>query len=493
MKALLVYPASPETFWSFRAALRFVSRKAAYPPLGLLTVAAMLPPDWDLRLVDLNIQGLTHDDLAWADLVMISAMESQSRSVAEVVERCRRAGVTTVAGGPLFTASPNRYPEVDHLVLGEAELTLAPFLSDLEAGCARHVYDTEAFCELEATPAPRWDLVRMRSYNSMNLQYSRGCPYDCEFCDITALFGRRPRTKSTDQVLAELDTIHARGWRGQVFFVDDNFIGKRKALKEYLLPALARWNRDHRDAFVFNTEASINLADDEELMDLMVKAGFDTVFVGIESPHEESLAECNKVQNRDRDLLDSVRRLHRRGLQVQGGFILGFDADPPNIFERQIQFIQQSGIVTAMVGLLSAPRLSRLHRRLSREGRIRDDWSGDNTDFTTNIIPRLPIDQLLDGYHRVLKGIYSHRSYYQRVRRFLREFQPPKGKRWRLTRYDLAAFFKSIWVLGIKEKGRRHYWALLAWTAARRPSLIPTAVTLAIYGYHFRTVFQQAL
>jgi radical SAM superfamily enzyme YgiQ (UPF0313 family) len=493
VKVLLVYPASPETFWSFRAALRFISRQAAYPPLGLLTVAAMLPPKWELRLVDLNIQGLTSEDLRWADLVLISAMQSQSRSVDEVVARCVRAGVTTVAGGPLFTASPDRYDQIDHLVLGEAELTLAPFLSDLAAGRARHRYNADGFADLDHTPVPRWDLVRMKSYNSMNMQYSRGCPYDCEFCDITALFGRRPRTKTTAQVLAELDTLHELGWRGAVFFVDDNFIGRRRILKEDLLPALIRWNRDHRDAFVFNTEASINLADDEELMDLMVAAGFETVFVGIESPNPESLEECNKRQNQDRDMIDSVRRLHRRGLQVQGGFILGFDADPPSIFERQIRFIQQSGIVTAMVGLLNAPRLSRLHRRLAGEGRIRPEWSGDNTDFTTNIVPRLPLEKLLEGYYRVLKGIYSHRSYYERVRRFLREFRPPKGRRWRVTRSDLAAFFRSLWVLGIREEGRRYYWALIAWTAARRPSLMPMAVTMAIYGYHFRTVFQQAL
>ncbi len=493
MKVLLVYPQYPETFWGFKHALKFVKKKAVYPPLGLLTAAAMLPESWRLRLADINVQPLREEDVAWADLVMISAMEVQKPSVREVVDLCKAKRVPVAAGGPLFTEEPELFDDVDYLILNEAELTLPQFLADFAQGRPRHIYKSSGFADLTQTPVPRWDLVNLEPYNSMNLQYSRGCPYDCEFCDITALFGRVPRTKTTQQVLRELDAIYERGWRGGVFFVDDNFIGKKNELKRELLPAIAEWNRRHRRPFVFNTEVSINLVDDPELMRLMVEAGFDTVFVGIETPNEESLAECNKFQNRRRNLLTAVRTLHRNGLQVQGGFIIGFDSDPPNIFERHIRFIQESGIVTAMVGLLNAPKLSKLYSRLKRENRIRLQWTGNNTDFSTNIIPRLPLDTLIEGYKQVLRTIYSPKEYYARVRQFLRDYQPKTGRFKRIKREQLGAFLKSIWVLGVRGEERLHYWSLLLWTALRRPRLFPLAVTLSIYGYHFRMVFHQAM
>lgn len=493
MRTLLVYPAYPETFWSFRTALKFISRRAAYPPLGLVTVAALLPREWNLRLVDLNVGSLTQADLEWADLVMISAMQVQQASVHEVVARCKDTDTKIVAGGPHFTASPEEYDEIDHLVLNEAELTLPAFIEDLGRGRAEHLYSSDDYPKMSTSPVPRWDLIDMRQYGSMSLQYSRGCPYDCEFCDITALFGRRPRTKETGQVLAELDALCASGWKGNVFFVDDNFIGNRRRLKEELLPALRQWNRSQRAPVSFNTEASINLSDDPELMDMMVQAGFDSVFVGIETPSEEGLAECGKEQNRNRDLLASIRRMQHHGLQVQGGFILGFDSDTASIFERMSDFIQKSGIVTAMVGLLNAPKLSRLYRRLARDERIRPDWSGDNTDFSTNIVPRMSFDRLTEGYRSVLRSIYSHRAYYERIRTFLREYRPQGLQGGSLSWQHIKAFIRSIWVLGVREKGRRHYWGLLAWTATHRPSLIPLAVTMAIYGHHFRFVFRQAL
>jgi len=493
MKVLLVYPQYPETFWSFKHALKFVNKKAVYPPLGLLTVAAMLPKSWELKLVDMNVRPLAADDVRWADLVMISAMEVQKPSVRRVVHLCRELGVPVAAGGPLFTEEPELFDDVDYLILREAEVTLPRFLLDLERGNPRHLYWTEEFADLHATPVPRWDLVDLRQYSSMNLQYSRGCPYDCEFCDITALFGRVPRTKTASQVLRELDALYLRGWRGPVFFVDDNFIGKKKELKRELLPAIAEWREAHGRPFMFNTEVSINLADDPELMRLMVRAGFDTVFVGIETPHEESLTECNKLQNRRRNLLQAVRTLHRNGLQVQGGFILGFDADPPNIFERQIRFIQESGIVTAMVGLLNAPKLSKLYQRLRRENRIASEWSGNNTDLSTNVIPKLPFDVLAEGYKQVVRTLYSPREYYKRVRRFLRDYQPRTRLATRLGKDQIRAFLRSMWVLGVRGEERFHYWSLLAWTAVRRPRLFPLAVTFAIYGYHFRMVFQHLM
>ncbi|HEY6871952.1 MAG TPA: radical SAM protein, partial [Geobacteraceae bacterium] len=376
MKILLVYPHYPDTFWSFRHALKFIGRKASFPPLGLLTVAAMLPGEWEKRLVDMNVRALSDEDLAWADCVFISAMTIQRQSAREVIARCRRLGVKTVAGGPLFTACHEDFPDVDHMVLNEAELTLPPFLDDLLRGEPRHLYTDERRADLRETPIPLWDLADVRQYAAMNIQYSRGCPFDCEFCDITGLFGRTPRTKELTQLIAELESLYARGWRGAIFFVDDNFIGDRKKLKREVLPAMIDWMERKGRPFYFYTEASIDLADDGHLMELMVRAGFEEVFVGIETPHEDGLAESGKVQNRNRDLLASVRRLQQAGLQVHGGFIVGFDSDPPSIFERQIRFIQESGIVTAMVGVLSVLRGTKLYQRLSREGRLLCDTSG---------------------------------------------------------------------------------------------------------------------
>lgn len=488
MKALLVYPEFPDTFWSFKHALAFVRKRASLPPLGLLTVAAMLPEPWEKRLVDTNVRRLRDRDIAWADCVFVSAMAVQRAAAQRVIARCRRAGKRVVAGGPLFTAEPEAFPEPDHLILGEAERVLPGFVADLERGEARRLYAAAGFPELHDTPVPLWRLADLRRYATLSLQYSRGCPFNCDFCNVTALFGHRPRTKSAAQVLAELDALHEAGWRGGVFFVDDNLIGNKHRLKTELLPALIEWRRSHRLSG-FLTEASINLADDAELMDLMVRAGFTTVFVGIETPDAAGLAECSKNQNTGRDLVADVKRIQRAGLQVQGGFIVGFDSDTPSIFERQIAFIQQSGIVTAMVGLLEALPGTRLFERLKREGRVAGITSGDNVDGTTNIVPRMGLDTLRAGYRRILSHIYSPKHYYARLRTFLREYQPPKLKgTGRVTLADLRAFARSIVRLGILGRERVHYWKLLAWTAVRRPELLSTAVTLAIYGHHFRKV-----
>jgi len=364
MKILLVYPQYPDTFWSFKHALKFAAKKAAFPPLGLLTVAAMLPAEWEKRLVDMNVNRLTDADICWADYVFISAMAVQRDSAGEVITRCRQLGTKMVAGGPLFTMEPRDFDEIDHLVLGEGEVTVPRFLDDLAKGKAEHIYESSEKPELSRTPVPMWSLINMKHYSSMSLQYSRGCPFNCEFCDIVLLNGHRPRTKGRSQILAELDALYAGGWRGGVFIVDDNFIGNRKKLKTETLPAIIEWRQGKRYPFVLSTEASINLADDEELMNLMVEAGFNTVFVGIETPNEASLMECNKFQNQNRDLVASVKKIQNYGMEVQGGFIVGFDSDPLSIFRNQINFIQKSGIVTAMVGLLNAPPGTRLYQRL---------------------------------------------------------------------------------------------------------------------------------
>lgn len=489
MRILLVYPQYPDTFWSFKHALKFVSKKAAFPPLGLLTVASMLPPDWDKKLVDLNINLLTDKDIRWADYVFISAMAVQRASANEVIARCKKLGVKTVAGGPLFTASYNEFEGIDHFVLGEAEVTLAPFLADLENGCARHIYSSDERPDISVTPTPMWSLINMKHYGSMSLQYSRGCPFDCEFCDIVAFNGRTPRTKTKDQFISELDSLYENGWRGSVFVVDDNFIGNKKKLKAETLPALIDWKKTKKYPFAFCTEASINLADDEELMKLMVAAGFDVVFIGIETPNEESLAECTKGQNQHRDLVASVKKLQQSGLEVQGGFIVGFDSDPESIFQAQIDFIQRSGIVTAMVGLLNAPTGTRLYKRLREEGRLLTSFTGNNTDFSLNFIPKMDPQKLITGYRQILDTIYSPKEYYQRIKTFLQVYKPTRTKPGKIHSYQIKAFFRSIWFLGIRNgQGKRHYWKLFVSYLVTSPPKFARFILLAVYGYHFRKI-----
>jgi len=486
VNVLLIYPESPDSFWSFKHALKFIHKRAASPPLGLLTAAALLPPQWGKRLVDLNVRRLRARDLAWADCAFVSGMVCHRDSARQVIARCKGAGLTVVAGGPLFWSEHEQFEDVDHFVLNEAELTLQPFLDDFARGCARRVYRSSEFADIRQTPVPLWELADLRRYASMSVQYSRGCPYHCEFCNITALFGHRPRVKSAEQILAELDSLYNRGWRGRLFFVDDNFIGNKRHLKAELLPALIQWQKG-KEGMPFHTEVSINLADDEELMHLMVQAGFDAVFVGIETPDDEGLAECCKMQNKGRDLVEDVRRLQRAGLQVQGGFIVGFDSDTPSIFQRQIDFIQNSGIVTAMVGLLQALPGTKLYERLTREGRVRTELSGDNVDGTTNIVPTMSLESLREGYKAILRHIYAPKHYYQRVRTFLREYHPPAIKA-PIRFEDIRAMARSVLCLGILGKERFHYWKLLAWTTIRRPELFSLAVTLAVYGQHYRKV-----
>jgi radical SAM superfamily enzyme YgiQ (UPF0313 family) len=486
VKVLLIYPEFPDTFWSFKHALKFIHKKAASPPLGLLTVGAMLPEEWPKRLVDVNVTKLTEKDLAWADFAFISAMVAQRESARQTISRCKEAGLKVVAGGPLFTSEYEQFEEVDHFVLNEAELTLPHFLTDLEQGCARRVYETSEFSNIQETPAPMWELANLKRYASMSIQFSRGCPFDCEFCNVTALFGHRPRTKTTEQIIAELDALYSLGWRGQMFFADDNFIGNKKYLKTQLLPALIKWQKG-KTGIPFNTQASVNLADDEPLMEMMVEAGFDAVFIGIETPDEESLAECNKNQNKNRDLVESVKLIQRAGLQVQGGFIVGFDSDMRSIFQRQIDFIQKSGIVTAMVGLLQAPVGTRLYKRLKQEGRLVGHISGDNVDGTTNIIPKMDLDALCEGYRDIVRHIYSPKIYYQRVKIFLREYKAPKIE-YSLDFQHILAFFRSGIRLGIFGKERFQYWKILVWTLFRRPELFTLAITFSIYGHHFRKI-----
>ena len=486
MNILLVSAATPDTFWSFKHILPFVSKKAAFPPLGLLTVAAMLPGDWQLKLVDLNIARLSDADIAWADYVMISAMIVQAESAREVIRRCREKGKTLIAGGPLFTTGHDGFPEADHFVLGEAEDVMPALVADMRSGRLQRFYRSDQRPDVTRTPVPRWDLIRLDHYATMPLQFSRGCPFDCEFCDIIVMNGRKPRTKTPGQMLTELESLVQAGWRGGIFIVDDNFIGNKVKVKAFLRELVA-WRRKTRIPMALTTEASLNLADDPELLDLMVQAGFKKVFVGIETPAEASLVECGKFQNSGRDMLAAVRVIQNSGIEVMGGFIIGFDSDRPGIFEQQRRFIQESGIVTAMVGLLTALPGTKLFTRLKNEGRILSDPTGNNLDGVLNFVPTLDRELLVQGYRSLIQRIYAPNEYYRRILRFLREYRPG-GPKMRPTWDDWMALVKSLWVMGVRTRGRREYWKFLTRVLVSHRRKFSEAVTLAIMGHHFRKV-----
>jgi radical SAM superfamily enzyme YgiQ (UPF0313 family) len=489
MRVLLLYPQTPETFWSFKHVLRFVSKRASLPPLGLLTLAGLLPKEWEIKLVDLNVEPLSDQDLRWAEYVMISAMIVQKDGVRRLVQRCQQCNKTVIAGGPLFFTEHAAFPEIQHFVLGEAENVMPQLVADMLKGTLQPTYSSPERPDVTESPIPRWDLLQLRQYVTMAVQFSRGCPFDCEFCDIPVLSGRVPRTKRPSQLVAELEQLRLHGWRDMVFVVDDNFIGNKKQTKA-LLREIIDWRTRTKAGMGFLTEASANLADDPEMCELMVRAGFKKVFIGIETPSAQSLEECRKLQNCQRNLVDTIQILQRAGLEVMGGFIIGFDHDEKDIFKRQFEFIQRSGVVTAMVGLLNALPDTRLYRRLRKEGRLDADTTGNNTEAKMNFRPKLDREFLTNGYRDLMKRLYEPRHYYQRIRTFLAS-QKPAGPRLHLSRADLEAFVKSLWLLGVWHRGRFAYWWFMAGALLRRPRQFPKAMELAIIGHHFRRVARE--
>ena len=490
MNILLIYPEYPDTFWSFKHALRFVSKQAAQPPLGLLTVASLLPFDWKKRLVDVNVRELKDSDIKWADMVFVGAMIVQKESAHSIISRCKKMGKTIVAGGPAFTNEFLKFPEVDHFVLGEAEVTLPMFLDDISSGTAKKVYKSSIRPDIRNVPLPMWPLISFKDYSVMTVQYSRGCPFDCEFCDIVVMNGRIPRTKTSEQMIIEFQILYDLGWRGTVFIVDDNFIGNKVNVKR-MLPAIIEWQKKHKYPFNIMTEASLNLADDTELMQLMSAANFYKVFLGIETPCIESLQECGKTQNVNTNLVDAVRKIHGHGIQVMGGFIVGFDSDKDSIFDTQIRFIQKIGVVTAMVGLLNVLPQTRLWHRLRAEGRLLGESTGENTDCSINFVPVMGKKKLIEGYQKIIRNIYSPKHYYKRINTFIKSYKPTVKSR--LTKSDFLAFIRSIYRIGIFSKARFYYWHLIGKTLLTKRKAFPAAIELAIYRQHFEKVVKRNL
>jgi len=486
---LLVWPALPSSFWGFRSTFRILPERSLMPPLGLITVAALCPPGWNLRLVDESIRPVREADLAWADLVMLSAMNAQRDRLFALLDRARRLGVRTMVGGPYPSAEPEAMlPRADHVVVGEPDEVFAALAGDLERGRAKRLYVVEDKPDLTKTPIPRFDLLDHRRYACMAVQFSRGCPFQCEFCDIITIYGRRPRAKTARRLVEELDVLHAQGWRGQVFVVDDNFIGNSKRALE-MAQEMAAWQADHGFPFSFMTEASINLAEQPALIDAMVRANFLSVFVGIESPSPASLRETKKLQNLRRDPLQSILLLQRSGLWVTGGFIVGFDSDTEQIFELQETFIEQAAIPWAMTGFLQAPPTTPLYERMAREGRLLEN--DVTTNFSTpNFQTVLPRSVIVGGLAGMLGALYDPKAFYRRAARSLVHWHPRKEQRPPPVRvgYAVRAILHSIWRQGIVSRYRNAYWTFLVELCAswrRDPTKLWWGFALLLSGEHF--------
>ena len=445
-RLLFVYPDFDPTYWGMQHALPLVGRKALMPPLGLMTIAAMTPEQYEVRIVDMNCEALTDEHIGWADMVLFSAMMMQQRTLFLAAQRCREAGKPVVFGGPYPTSFTDECrPYCDYLVLNEGEVTWPMFLKDMEMGALQPVYASSVKPDVTQSPCPRFDLVNTADYGMIPLQYSRGCPFQCEFCDIIVLYGRSPRTKTPAQMLAELDAVYATGYRGGVFIVDDNFIGNKREVMQFL-PEMERWNREHGHPFQFGTEATLNLAEDKKLLEKVIEAGFVWIFVGVETPDEASLKETKKLQNVRGSLVDRVRVLQNAGLLVFGGFILGFDNETEDIFDRQIEFITQAAIPNAMVGQLGALPNTPLLERMKREGRLLRSLTdtGGLGPFYCNFKTKLSFETLVRGQRRILETIYEPRAYFDRLLEAYRRL--PREKT--LVRKLRRLLFPSGMVLG---------------------------------------------
>ena len=485
MRVLLINPPFPESYWGFKHALKFERKQSAYPPLGLLTVSALLPRDWKRQLVDCEVDELHAADIQWANLVFVTGMLIQKDALHRIVDVCKAHGKMVAVGGPYVSTATETIPNADHIFIGEVEETLPEFVDDLRRGMTKRFYKASQKPHLSSTPVPDFGLLNLKRYSAMSVQYSRGCPFDCEFCDIIEIFGRVPRTKSNEQFLAELDALFGIGWRGTVFVVDDNFIGNKPSVKQ-LLPGLIEWQNRRDRPFVFLTEATVNLADDAQLLAGMRQAGFYRVFVGIETPVKVSLIEAHKTQNTRRGLLSAVRTIQSHGIEVMAGFIVGFDSDPEDVFDRQIKFIRQSAIPLAMVGILTALPDTNLWRRLHREGRLIKESSGSNSEWL-NFVPTMDPARLVSGHKAILRTIYEPREYYNRALRCLKRLphdQPEPGVCGFWT--AVVILIRVVVRLGVIDSARLEFWRFMRGVVLKRRRRFVQAIRLAAMGYHFR-------
>ena len=491
IKVLMVWPRFPSSFWGFQGMVsNLIPEKTLLPPLGLITVAALCPKEWMIRLIDRSFEDLLDADMLWADLVMVSAMHVQKDDVREILGRARALGKRTLIGGPYASSQPELLLSLaDHVVVGEPDEVFQQIATDLESGAARRLYTIHEKPTIHTTPVPRFDLLKMERYASMSIQFSRGCPFQCEFCDIITLYGRKPRTKTPSQTLLELDALLDLGWRKPVFIVDDNFIGNHKLALE-LAQELERWQKAHDYPFVFYTEASIDLAQRPALLEAMVKANFFFIFIGIESPSQESLREAKKFQNLRQDPLDCIRFIQTRGLWVTGGFILGFDSDTEDIFERQVEFIQLAAIPWAMAGFLQAPPTTPLYDRMLKEGRLIENSAETSNFEPPNFRTVLPLPLLLEGVRKTLLSIYSPSSFYDRAFRSLLHWEigeyqrPPRYS----VSYKLGVMLRSLWHQGIRSSYRKAYWKFLlqlVWRWSFCPQKFWLGFTILLSGQHF--------
>lgn len=494
-KILLVYPEVPNnTFWSFKYALKFLKKKSAMPPLGIITVAALFPEEYDLKLIDMNVELLNDKDIIWADAVFISAMIVQKNSMERVIAACNRLGTKVVLGGPHPTASYKEIHGVDHFVLGEVEDMFREFLDDLENGVAKKLYPLPERPDMFSRAIiPRFDLLNLKAYSSMSVQFCRGCPFKCEFCDIWKVYGNKPRLKNPEYFLYELDNLYDSGWRGPVFIVDDNFIGNKGKIKKWLLPALKKWQEDHNFVYRFFTEASINLAEDEELLAGMRDAGFNEVFIGIETPSTQCLKETGKTQNLKTDMQGAVRKIQQYGLEVMAGFILGFDSDTDDIFERQISFIQETGIPKAMVGLLTALPGTNLYSRLLKEGRIIGKSSGNNTDsISLNFKTIMARMKLIKGYKNVLSNIYDSnlKNYFIRCNKLIDNLGDTVYFKRKFRIHDLMILFRSVFYQPFTPYGYQ-YIKFVIRNFIKHRKIFSETIRFSIIGHHFHTITQE--
>lgn len=489
MKILLVYPKYPETFWSLKHALDLVNKKAVMPPLGLLTIAPILH-EHELKLIDMNVKPVLENDILWADYVFVSAMITQKDAAKELIHKCADLGVKTIAGGPLFNNLQQEFSEVSHFILNEGEITLPLFLQDLKTGNLKRIYTSNERPNIDSIPIPKWDLINLDDYAKMPLQFSRGCPFDCEFCDIANLNGKVPRVKSPAKFMEELNSIYDAGWRSAIMIVDDNFISSKTKAKA-LLKELIKWRKEKNYKSTYVTQISLNLADDDELLMLMQQAGFSSVFIGLETPSTASLEECGKFHNKNRDMIEDIKKIHKHGMEIYGGFIVGFDQDDETIFKTQFEFIQTAGIVVATIGLLNALPGTKLYWRLKEENRLTDVSSGNNMDFSTNIIPKMDKNILISEYKKLLQSLYSVENYYIRILNFLEDYKNYSNGR--LSFYFLKIFFKCLYTLGFQDKNRLYFWKMFFLCLYKYPTSLPKFLTQAIYFVHYEKIFTEEI